>query len=107
QRKIGEGTPDSIRARNRRVPVDVETVCLVAMDKDPSRRYASAAELARDLASLLAPRTIEARPPSTGLRLTRWAQRRPAVATGILLGALLLVGTPSALYFQAREHNAQ
>ena len=37
---------------NRKVPVDSETICLKAMDKDPDRRYQSAAAMADDLGGM-------------------------------------------------------
>ena len=104
QRLIGDGSPDSIRARNRGVEPDVEIVCLKAMDRDPERRYAGTAAFARDLQNLLAHRPVAARPPGPVLRTRRWVQRHPARATGALLGLLLVVGTPTALLIQERAH---
>ena len=95
-----DARPDSIRARNRRVPSDLETVCLVAMERDPVRRYASAAAFARDLGNVLARRPIEARPPGTLVRARRLAQRYPARAASAILGLLLVGGVPLALYLQ-------
>src|SRR5262249_18735844 len=43
---IFSGRPRGLRLANPDVPWDVETVCLVAMDRDPERRYASMQELA-------------------------------------------------------------
>ena len=50
---------------NRKVPVDLETICLKAMEKDPDRRYSTAKELADDLRRM-----------STGLRSSQ--MHRPA-----------------------------
>ncbi|HTF88454.1 MAG TPA: protein kinase [Planctomycetota bacterium] len=95
-----DARPDPIRARNRRVPPDLETVCLVAMDPEPSRRYASAAALGRDLENVLARRAIEARPPGAFVRAKRFAQRHPARAVSIVLGLALVGGIPLALLAQ-------
>jgi serine/threonine-protein kinase len=103
-RAAEDARPDSIRARNRRVPPDLETVCLVAMEAEPSRRYASAAAFSRDLANVLAHRPIEARPPGAWVRARRLAQRHPARAAALLLGFLLVVGVPLALLAQQRAH---
>ena len=78
--RILDGSSDSIRARNRQVPRDAETVCLKAMDLDPARRYGSAEAFARDLENVLTLRPIEARPPGAALRTRRWVQRNPARA---------------------------
>src|SRR5207248_3373223 len=41
--------PRPPRALNDRIPRDLDTICLKAMSKEPSRRYATAGELASDL----------------------------------------------------------
>ncbi len=105
-RAIEAGAPSPIRARNRRVPVDAQTVCLTAMARAPRDRYASAAALARDLENVLAGRPIEARPPGPWTRARRWAQRHPAGAASAGLLATLLVGGPTVLFAQERVHNA-
>ena len=41
--------PRAPRRINPRIPVDLETICLKAMEKDPDRRYQNAGEMADDL----------------------------------------------------------
>jgi tetratricopeptide (TPR) repeat protein len=67
---------------------DLETVVLAALEKDPGRRYATAAAFAEDLERARDGRAISARPPSPLGRLARWAKRQPAKAA--LTAALLL-----------------
>lgn len=81
---ILEGRAAPPRSHNPALSRDVETVCLTAMERDPGRRYSTAADLARDLANLLELRPIAARPAGPVRRLARWAQRRPAAALGVL-----------------------
>ncbi|MCK6445712.1 MAG: serine/threonine-protein kinase [Planctomycetes bacterium] len=101
---ILDGRPDSIRARNRSVPRDLEIVCAKALEKVPARRYADAASFARDLRNVLAHRPIEARAPNAPTRLARWARRHPARALSVGLAFALVAVTPSVLYFVSRAH---
>ena len=107
QERILAGRIDSIRARNRRVSPEAETVCFAAMDLEPGRRYASGAAFARDLENALELRPIAARPPGPLLRARRWAQRNPAASVALALGFLLVVVTPSALLVQQSRHAAR
>ena len=59
---------------------DAETICLKCLEKDPQRRYASAAALAEDLDRYLAGRAILARPTGAMELVRKWIRRRPAVA---------------------------
>jgi WD40 repeat protein/Flp pilus assembly protein TadD len=74
----------------RKVPVDLETICLKCLHKDPQRRYASAEALAEDLTRFLDGQPIAARPIGYLERLVKWARRRPAWAA--LLGVSTLAG---------------
>src|SRR5262249_43906550 len=102
-RKIAIEEPIPPRRHDARIPLDLETICLKAMDKDPARRYASAAEMARDLERYLNREPILARPTGWPTRLTRWAQRRPAFASSVTLASLILVGGPVAFAIFAEQ----
>ena len=71
-----------------RLPRDLETISLKCLNKDPGRRYPTAAELADDLHRYLAGEPVRARPIGTIGRSARWVRRRPAVALLLALGAI-------------------
>lgn len=62
---------------NNRIPADLATICLKCLQKEPQRRYASADELAQDVAAFLDGRPIRARPDSLFTRLGRSLRRDP------------------------------
>ena len=80
-----------------KVPLDLQTICLKCLEKDPKRRYASAAALADDVRRFLDGRPIEARPVSVAERTWKWARRRPAEALLALACGLGLVGLLTGL----------
>jgi serine/threonine protein kinase len=73
--------PRRPRSLSHLVPRDLETICLKAMEKEPSRRYSTARELADDLRRFLRGETIHARSIGRVERLWRWSCRNPVLAT--------------------------
>jgi WD40 repeat protein/serine/threonine protein kinase len=73
-----------------KVPRDLETICLKCLQKERSKRYASAAELGDDLQRFLKGEPIHARPVSAAQRLVKWARRKPALAL-LIAGSILTV----------------
>src|SRR5262249_34041743 len=85
------------------LPRDLETICLKCLEKDPAKRYATAANLAADLHRFLAGEPILARPTSVARRVSKWARRQPALAA--LVGVTVLAGLSllgSSLWYSAR-----
>jgi tetratricopeptide (TPR) repeat protein/tRNA A-37 threonylcarbamoyl transferase component Bud32 len=81
--------PVPVRRLQPKVPRDLETICHKCLEKDPARRYPSAAALAEDLGRWRAGSPVRARPVGHLERAWKWSRRNPAVAA--LLAAVLLV----------------
>jgi serine/threonine protein kinase len=85
---IVQKEPKAPRRVQRKVPVDLDTICLKCLEKDPDRRYQTAGELADDLRRYVNRFAILARRPGPAQRLAKWVRRRPAMAAS--LGCLFM-----------------
>jgi tRNA A-37 threonylcarbamoyl transferase component Bud32 len=99
-------TPERPSLVNRRVQRDLETVCLKCLEKDPRRRYDSAAAVADDLDRFLRGEPVKARPVGRAEALARWCRRNKAVAAlgavvAVCLSAAAVGGTLAARWYQA------
>ena len=86
------------------IPRDLETICLKCLDKEPTKRYASAGLLAEDLRRFLDHRPITARPVGPAGRLRRWSRRNPwvaALSAAVLVSLLVGTGVSATLAFRA------
>lgn len=80
---------------------DLETIFTRALEKEPSRRYASAAALAADLRRFLGHEPIAARPPSTWYALTKLARRNRAAFSAT--AAIVVLALAGAVFWGLRE----
>jgi serine/threonine protein kinase/WD40 repeat protein/tetratricopeptide (TPR) repeat protein len=95
--------PTTPRSIDRRIPRDLETIVLKAIEKEPKSRYQTAEAMAEDLRRFLADEPIKARQVSTSERYWRWARRNPVIATlGGVLTAVLLLTTLGSLIVARR-----
>src|SRR5207302_8571386 len=86
--------PKALRRIQKRVPVDLETICLKCLEKDPDRRYQTANELAEDLRRYVNRFAIMARRAGPIERLAKWVKRRPGLAAALagVVVALVVAG---------------
>jgi WD40 repeat protein len=86
--------PVPVRQLQPKVPWDLETICHKCLEKEPPKRYGSAADLAEDLRRFRAGEPIQARPVSAGERAWRWGKRNPALAAlAAVLTAAVVIST--------------
>jgi eukaryotic-like serine/threonine-protein kinase len=88
---IREEDPTPLGSINRRYRGDVETIVAKTLEKDKTRRYASAAEFGADIRRYLADEPVVARPPSTAYQLQKFARRHKAFVAGTAAVFLVLV----------------
>jgi serine/threonine protein kinase/WD40 repeat protein len=99
--------PVAPRLLNPSVPRDLETICLKCLEKEPSRRYDTAQELAEELARFQAGEPIQARPLGPAGKAWRWCRRKPQVASLAATAALLLVFGVSGVLWQWRQAESE
>ncbi|HVP13184.1 MAG TPA: protein kinase [Phycisphaerae bacterium] len=90
--RICTSEPRPPRKWNSSVPIDLETICLRAMEQDPRRRYQSAGDMAADLRRYAEDRPIVSRRVGPIEKAFKWVRRHRAVTAIIVLCLALVVG---------------
>jgi tetratricopeptide (TPR) repeat protein len=98
---IREQDPAALSSTNRMYRGDIETIVGKALEKDKTRRYASAAGLASDIRRHLSDQPIAARPASLGYQLQKFSRRHKALVAGIAAVFIVLVAGIFASTWQA------
>jgi TolB-like protein/tRNA A-37 threonylcarbamoyl transferase component Bud32 len=75
-----ENTAPKLRSLNKALDRDLETICARCLEREPSARYQTAAELADDLERWCDGRPIRARPVLPPVALWRWSRRNAPLA---------------------------
>jgi tetratricopeptide (TPR) repeat protein len=102
-RAIREDEPRPLGSLHRELAGDVETIVAKALEKEPDRRYASAAEYAGDIQRHLRDEPVLARPASTTYQLAKFARRNRALVGGVAgIIVALAIGIVAA-WVKARE----
>jgi serine/threonine-protein kinase len=94
---------------NRTVPRDLETICLKCLQKNPQRRYATAADLAEDLERFQRNEPIATRRAGRLERTAKWVRRHPTpvsiLAATLLVALMLVAGALSLAVEQAHRRD--
>ena len=102
-KQVVEAEPARPRLLNAAVPRDLETVCLKCLQKEPPRRYPSAAALADDLRRFVQGEPVRARSIGALGRGWRWCRRKPALAALSAVLVLAVLGGLAGILFQWRR----
>ncbi len=97
--RIKSEEPPRPRSLDRRIPRDLETIILKAIHKEPKRRYQTAEAMAEDLRRFLANEPIKAKRTSQMERLRLWSRRNPALATLLVVLALVATGATGTAFY--------
>ena len=107
-----ESEPVPPRRLNPALPLDLETICLRCLEKEPGRRYSNAQEFADELGRFLRNEPIRARPANQVEKAVRWCKRKPVIASlaaavVFLLIAVAFSSTLAALRITAARNTAR
>jgi serine/threonine protein kinase len=111
---VGSDALPSIAANRRSEPEklvklmrgELDWVLLKALEKDRTRRYGTAHDLARDIRRHLSDEVVEARPPSTSYRMWKFVRRhkmRVAAAGTLLLALVIGIAGTTAGFLRAEQ----
>jgi eukaryotic-like serine/threonine-protein kinase len=97
---VREGEPNRLR---KRLAGDLDSILLMALRKEPARRYGSVESFAEDLQRHLEQRPVHAREASPWERFQNFRRRNPGgLATGVVITILFLAGL-ATVFVQARH----
>jgi WD40 repeat protein/serine/threonine protein kinase len=104
--QVTAASPPKPRAINPAIPRDLETIVLKAIQRDPSLRYQSAADLGDDLRRYVEDRPIRARRATPAEQTVRWCRRNPVVASLVAADMLAtLAGAGFASFYAVRAES--
>ncbi len=102
---IREEEPASLSSISRNYRGDIETIVKKALEKDKTRRYASAADLGADIQRHLNDEPIAARPPSASYQLQKFARRHRGMMAGLAAVFVVLLAGVAVSTSQAIRAN--
>lgn len=105
--RICTAEPRSPRKWDPAIPVDLETICLRAIEKEPRRRYQTAGEFAADLRRYAEDRPILSRRVGPLEKAWKWVRRHPAVTAIVVLSVVLVTVATTWVVQSVQERRAR
>jgi len=103
-RQLMDHDPPALHSIDARFRGDVRTIIGTALERDPARRYPSAAAMAGDIRRYFDNKPIRARPPGAVYRTRKFVARNRAVVTGTAATVVvLLAGIVATTWFAIAE----
>jgi serine/threonine-protein kinase len=106
---ITDREPQPPHRLNPEIPVDLETIVLKCLEKEPDRRYSTAREVSEDLRRFLSGEPITARPASLIYKITKKVRKHRGLTTAgvaVVLAFALVTGVSVRTNLQARRQAA-
>jgi serine/threonine-protein kinase len=106
---ITDREPQPPHRLNPEIPVDLETIVLKCLEKEPDRRYPTAREVSEDLRRFLSGEPISARPASLIYKITKKVRKHRGLTTAgvaVALAFALVTGLSVRTNLQARRQAA-
>jgi WD40 repeat protein len=101
--QVLDSTPHAPSRLSKKVPQEVENICLKCLEKEKDRRYQSAHELALDLERFLAGEPVLAMKPGLFYRLGKWVKKNRLAASLAIIFTLTLA-ISLTVYFIELKH---
>ncbi|MBL8986957.1 MAG: serine/threonine protein kinase, partial [Gemmatimonadetes bacterium] len=98
--------PPAPPSTHRPVDPDLDQIVLMALRKEPGRRYASAGQLAEDVTRFLGGWPVAARPDTAGYRVRRFVARNWAAVGGAAVALVALIGATGWSAWQSAQRAA-
>jgi len=104
--RVARIEPPAPRTLRGDIPVDLDTIVIKCLRRNPAHRYRSAGELAEDLNCFLRGLPIAARPYTPVEKLGNWLRRHPVAATTLAMAGLLLLTLLGGGLYHLRANQA-
>jgi WD40 repeat protein len=107
-RAVRDDDPTPLHRTSRLLGGDPSVIAARALEKDPARRYATAADFADDIRRHLRDEPVRARPASAAYRARKFVRRhRTVVVAALAIFASLVVGLVGAVVQASRARDAE